>query len=174
MLKLITPNTEHIDPHAEPPWHRSEFDYDIQDRVRFYLPENVPGKSVKLEWAEDHANLYDENKEDNDLLFVYTDGSLSFDEWICRTGYGVAIYREATEIASENRPLSKFAEAYNAEMKALEAALIMIHNLIVNDNSPPSKIIISTDNTGAIQQPRDRPNDLAHFSQTHPGPTRPI
>ncbi len=89
MLKLITPNTKCIDLHAEPPWHRSKFDYDIQDRIWFYLPENVPGKSVKLEWAEDHTNLYNENKEDNDFLFIYTDGSLSFDEGIHRTGYRV-------------------------------------------------------------------------------------
>src|SRR5258708_2792532 len=152
MLKLITPNTKHIDLHAEPPWCRSKFNYDIQDRIWFYLPENAPGKSVKLEWAEDHANLYNENKEDNDFLFVYTDSSLSFDKGICRTGYGVAVYREAIEIASENRPLGEFTGAYNLEMKALEAASIMIHNLIINDNSPPSKIIISTNNTGAIHQ----------------------
>src|SRR5258708_283100 len=41
---------------------------------------------------------------------------------------------------------------YDMEIKALEAALYMIHNIIINDNSPPLKIIISTNNTGAIQQ----------------------
>ena len=66
-------------------------------------------------------------------------------------GTGCGLQRSHRD-CSENGPLSQFTEAYDVEMKALEAALIMIHNLIVNDNSPPSKIIISTDNTGAIQQ----------------------
>ena len=36
-------------------------------------------------------------------------------------------------------------------MKAIEVASIMIHNLVVNQYTPPSKIV-STDNTGAIQR----------------------
>src|SRR5258708_3965264 len=152
MSKLITPNAECIDPHAEPLWHRSEYDHDIQDRIRFYLPVNKPGTSAKLEWAEDHTNLYDKNKHDNDFLFVYTDSSLSYDKGTHKTGYGVVAYRNDKVLATENGTLREYVEAYDAEMKALKVASTMIHNLFNNENNPPSKIIISTNNTGAIQQ----------------------
>src|SRR5258708_19076448 len=69
-----------------------------------------------------------------------------------RTGYGVIAYRNGMVIASEKGPLGKHIEAYDTEMKALEAAAKMIHELIHNEtHAPPSKIIIATDNTGALQ-----------------------
>src|SRR5260221_12554530 len=70
-------------------------------------------------------------------LFIYMDGSLSYDNGTHKTGYRVVAYRKATEISSEKGPLSEFVEAYNTEMKALEAASYMIHNIIINDNSLP-------------------------------------
>ena len=113
---------------------------------------NKPGTSAKLEWAEDHTNLYDKNKHDNDFLFVYTDSSLSYDKGTHKTGYGVVAYRNDKVLATENGTLREYVEAYDAEMKALEVASTMIHNLFNNENNPPSKIIISTNNTGAIQR----------------------
>ncbi len=92
VAKHITPDMEHINPHAEPPWHRSEHDPDTQEQIRLYIPVNNPGMSIKEEWAEDHANLYDEYKNDNDFMFIYTDGSLSYYKGVHRTGYGMAIY----------------------------------------------------------------------------------
>src|SRR5260221_7690388 len=152
MAKAITSNTERILPHAEPPWRRSEYDHDIHERIRIYVPENKEGTSLKLEWAEDHANLYDEYKDDSDFMFIYTDGSLSYDMGTRRTGYGVVAYRNGMVIASEKGPLGEHIEAYNTEMKALEAAAKMIHELIHNEtHAPPSKIIIATNNTGALQ-----------------------
>ena len=92
MAKHITPNTEHIDPHAEPPWCRSEHDPDAQEQICLYIPVNKTGTSIKEEWAEDHANLYNEYKSNNDFMFIYTDGSLSYYKGVHRTGYGMAIY----------------------------------------------------------------------------------
>src|SRR5258708_3403502 len=152
MAKLITPDTEHIDPHAEPPWRRSEHDPDAQERIQLYIPENKPGTSVKLEWAEDHASLYDEYKRDNDFMFVYTDGSLSYYNGVRRTGYGVAIYRNDTEIASEKGPMGEHVEAYDTEMKALEVASRLIHEIVNSMETPPLKIILATDNMGALQR----------------------
>jgi len=120
MAKHITPNMEHINPHVEPPWCRSKYDPNAQEQIRLYIPENKPGTSVKLEWAEDHAKLYDEYKRDNDFMFIYTDGSLSYHNRACRTGYGIAIYRNNTEIMSEKGPMGEYVEAYNTEMKALK------------------------------------------------------
>ncbi len=105
-----------------------------------------------MEWAEDHANLYDEYKDDNDFMFIYTDGSLSCDKGTCRTGYGVVAYRNDMEIASEKGPTGEYIEAYNTEMKALKMAAKMIHKLVHSDSSaPPSKIIIATNNTATLQ-----------------------
>ncbi len=152
MAKAITPNTECIFPHAEPPWHRSEYDHDLHKRIRIYVPENKEGTSVKLEWAEDHSNLYDEYKDNSEYMFIYTDGSLSYDKGTHRTGYGVVAYRNGMEITSEKGPLGEYIESYDTEMKALEAAVKLIHKLILNETAiPPSKIIIATDNMGALQ-----------------------
>src|SRR5258708_2187078 len=149
--KHITPEMEYIDPHAELPCHRSEHDPDAQEWIHLYIPENKPGTSVKLEWAEDHASLYDEYKRDNDFMFVYTDRSLSYYNGAHRTGYGVAIYRNDTEIASKKGPMGEHIKAYNTEMKALKVISKMIHEIVNSVETPPTKIILSTDNTGALQ-----------------------
>ena len=153
MAKSISPNMECISPHAEPPWHRSEYDYyDIHECICLYILENKVGTSVKSEWAEDHASLYDEYKGDNEVMFIYTDGSLSFNNGIHRTGYGAIAYRNGMEIASVKGPMGKHVEAYDTEMRALEVAAELIHELVNSETStPPSKIIIATDNTGALQ-----------------------
>ena len=52
----------------------------------------------------------------------------------CAPYNGVVAYRKAEEISLVNGPLSEYIEAYDTEMKALEAVSIMIHNLIINDN----------------------------------------
>ncbi len=86
-------------------------------------------------------------------MFIYTDGSLSCDKGTRRTGYGVVAYRNDMEIASEKGPLGEYIEAYDTEMKALEMAAKMIHKLVhSNSPAPPSKIIIATDNTAALQR----------------------
>ncbi len=121
MAKSITNNTECISPHAESPWHRLEYNYNIQECIHFYIPENKVGTSVKLEWAEDHTNLYNEYKGESDIMFIYTDGSLSYNNGTCRTGYGVVAYRNGKEITSVKGPMGEHVEAYDTEMKALEA-----------------------------------------------------
>ena len=176
MLKLILPNAEQINPHAEPPWQRSEYDYNICKCIRFYLPENKLGKSVKLDWAEDHTNLFDKNKDNNELLFVYTDGSLSYDKGTCKTGYGVAAFRKGIEITTENSAMGEHVEVYDAEMKGLEIASKVIHNLFNNETTTlPSRIVISTDNTGAIQRifqgsPGKAQTSSLEFRKKHIGP----
>ncbi len=152
MVKAITLNTEHLHPHAEPPWWRSEYDQDLHKWVHLYVPENKEGMSVKLEWAEDHTSLYDEYKDDSEYMFIYTDSSLSYDKGSHRTGYGVVAYRNGMEIASEQGPLGEYIEAYDTEMKALEVAAKMIQELVHSEtDSPPLKIIIATNNMGALQ-----------------------
>jgi len=113
---------------------------------------NEPGASVKLDWAEDHVNLFDEHKEDNDFIFIYTDGSLSYNKGTHKTGYGAVAYWKGAEIEMDNGVMGEFIEVYDAEMKALETVSNMLHNLLNNDDhATPSRIIISSDNTGTLQ-----------------------
>ncbi len=137
MAKSITNNMECISPHAEPPWHRLEYDYDIQEHICFYIPENKADTSVKSEWAEDHANLYDEYKRESDVMFIYTDRSLSYNNSTCRTGYRVIAYRNGKEIASVKGSMGEHIEVYNTEMKALEAVAELIHELVNCNNRFP-------------------------------------
>ncbi len=56
------------------------------------------------------------------------------------------------EIASDQGPLGEYIEAYETKMKALEVAVKMIQELVHSEtDAPPLKIIIATDNTGALQ-----------------------
>ncbi len=152
MVKSISLNTECISPHAELPWHRLEYNYDIHEHIHLYIPENKAGTSVKSEWAEDHTSLYDEYKGDDEVMFIYTDGSLSFNNGIHRTGYGAIAYRNGMEIASVKGPMGEHVEAYDTKMRALEVVAELIHELVNSETStPPSKIIITTNNMGTLQ-----------------------
>jgi len=52
----VRPGTERIDILAETPWHRTEFDPDLQDRVRLLIPSNEPNPDIKKIWTEQHHN----------------------------------------------------------------------------------------------------------------------
>src|SRR5258708_38790573 len=72
--------------------------------------------------------------------------------WTCLSIHvSHAIYRNDTEIASEKGPMGEYVEAYDTEMKALKVALKMIHEIVNREQTPPMKIILSTDNMGAVQ-----------------------
>ena len=62
-------------------------------------------------------------------------------------------YRSGVEITMEHGAMGKSVEVYDAKMKGLEIASRLVHDLF---NSMvmtlPSRIVISTDNMGAIQQ----------------------
>ena len=129
-----------------------EYDQDMCEWIRLYLPANKPGTSVKLEWANDHSKLFDKHKDDNEFLFIYTDGSLSYDKGTRKTGYRAIAYLNGTEINMVNRAMGEFIEVYDAEMKVLEVASDMLHDLLRNAGpNKLSRIIISSDNTSALQ-----------------------
>ncbi len=63
------------------------------------------------------------------------------------------MFRKGEEITTENGAMGEFIEVYDVEMKALEVASKILLNLFNNENTnPPSIVIISTDNTGALQR----------------------
>ena len=145
--------TIHIDPYAEPPWHRTELDQDIREHLHIFTPENKPGTSLKLEWADNHVEFYEEHKYNEDYVFIYTDGSLLHPSGTRMTGYGVVAYRGNEEIVIANGALGEGVEVYDVEMKALEKAAKIVHRITTEkESTPPTNIIIASDNTGAIQR----------------------
>src|SRR5258708_38548 len=109
--------------------------------------------NLPKDWAEDHTNLFNEHKDNEESVFIYTDGSLSYKNGTQKTGYGVTMFRKGEEITTENGAMGKFIEVYDIEMKALEVASKMLLNLFNNENTnPPSIFIISTNNTGGLKQ----------------------
>ncbi len=53
LYRYCHPDHRTLKPHMEPPWHRLEYDYDMHERIRFYLPENKAGTSVFVEQASE-------------------------------------------------------------------------------------------------------------------------
>jgi hypothetical protein len=72
----FTVNSERIDPLFDPPWHQTEHNPDLANRIKFRIPLNSPEESFKDEWAEAHIEKLIELSLDVGALLVYTDGSL--------------------------------------------------------------------------------------------------
>ncbi len=47
--------------------------------------------------------------------------------------------------------MGEHVEAYDTEMKALEVTSKLIHEIVYNVDTPPSKIILATDNMSTLQ-----------------------
>src|SRR5260221_12978635 len=48
--------------------------------------------------------------------------------------------------------MGEHVKAYDTEMKALEVTSRLIHEIVNNMDTPPSKIILATDNTGTLNE----------------------
>ena len=90
--KHILDGTERISLNAEPPQRISELE--IPDRVKIFTPPTTPGVSVKEQWRDDHINFVTELEDNDDFLFVYSDGSLMEQGGRRRTGYGLVGYNK--------------------------------------------------------------------------------
>ena len=87
---------EQIFPHAEPPWHLSEVDFN--DRVKQFILENSPGKSIKEDWADIHMELITEEEDNPNILFIYSDGSLTEEKGIRKPGFGAIGYNQGRKV----------------------------------------------------------------------------
>ena len=72
--KQMLENMEWIFPHAELPWRPSEVDFN--DRIKLFILENTPSKSIKEDWADAHMELVMEEEDNPNILFIYSDGPL--------------------------------------------------------------------------------------------------
>src|SRR5260221_2611628 len=150
--KQILDETECITLNAKPPWRPSEADLD--NRVKIFIPANLAGESVKEEWANAHMELMAEEEDNNDILFVYSDGSLSEKGGRCTSGYRVVGYCQGKKVFETNGAMGEHTEVFDTEMAGLHRAVNEAKNLIENQTPDhrPHKIAIYADYTGVIQR----------------------
>ena len=150
--KRIIEETEHIIPHAEPPWRPSEIDFN--DRVRIFTPKNTPGKSLKEDWMNDHIELTMEEEDSHKTLFIYSDGSLLEKKGRRYSGFGVIGYNQGRKVFERREALGEHTKVFDAEMAGLHAASTKARWFIENKptNRRPVKIVFYVDNTGAIHR----------------------
>ncbi len=150
--KHILDETECITPNAEPPWRPSEVDLD--DRVKIFIPANLAGELVKEEWVNAHMELMAEEEDNNNILFIYSDGSLSEKGGRRSSGYGVVGYCQGKKVFETNRAMGEHTEVFNMEMVGLHRAVTEARNFIENQppDNRPHKIAFYTDNMGVIQR----------------------
>ncbi len=150
--KWILEETEHTFPNAEPPWRLSEVN--LHDRVILFTPENRPGESIKEEWANTHLEFTTEEEGNEDILFVYSDGSLSEQEGRRCTGYGVVGYNQGRKVFETSRAMGKHTEVFDVEMAGLHMVAIEARCFIESmpTENRPHMIVFYANNTGTIQR----------------------
>ena len=153
LAAYIIPGTENINILAETPWHRTEFDADLRDRICFLTPPNDPNPDIKEIWTERHHAQITQWKTDNrNRLLVYTDGSLSFTRDGRHTGWGFVGLRNNAIAKLEKGSTGPRAEAYDAEMEALAQASSYALSALEDSALNTHSVHFFTDNTGAIQR----------------------
>ena len=85
----ILTDTKHTKLHPEAPWRITKIN--IPEKVQL-LPTNTLGKSVKEDWANNHAEFIAETKDDPRYLLIYSDGSLTERQGRRLTGYRTVSY----------------------------------------------------------------------------------
>src|SRR5258708_31200892 len=137
---------------AGTPLRRSEVD--LEDRIRIFMLENISGKYEKEIWADAHLEIITEEEDNQDILFVYSDGSLSGRKGRRQTGFGVIGYIQGRKVFERKEALGEHSEVFDMEMAGLHAATIEARHFIKNEtlNRRPHKIAFYADNTGAIHR----------------------
>jgi ribonuclease HI len=145
---------ERIDTLAETPWHRSEFDQDLCERIHFNIPPNTPNPDLKEEWAEQHRGQISHwQSDDLNRVILYSDGSLSLTREGRHSGWGFVCFRNNAINKMEKGATGAMAEAYDAEMEALTQASAHVVSLSRGGSlAGIHSIHIFSDNTGAIQR----------------------
>ena len=154
LATYVRPGTERIDILAETPWHHTELDADLRNRLNFLVPSNEPNPDIKEIWTEQHLNQITQWKNDDlNRLILYTDGSLSYTREGRHTGWGYVGYKNNAIAKLEKGSTGPRAEAYDAEMEALAQASSYALSALNDGNLNNTHAIhFFTDNTGAIQR----------------------
>ena len=145
--QMVT-NTERINRHAEPPWHR------VDSRVTVRVPPPSPGKSPKKQWAKRHKSQLKRIEARQGELLIYTDGSLHHENGVCLTGAGVVGYNKGAALFQCRMALGSGTEVYDAEMEGLARGAEKTREWI-HERGPDhgvARIWFFADNTGALQR----------------------
>jgi ribonuclease HI len=137
---------------GEPPWQRTRFDDDLKDRINIRTPPMLPGQCFKKEWAEKHIEFIQSIAFNPEYRLVYTDGSLTTEQGVRRTAFGLVAYHNNHVVLDLAGALGAKVEVYDAEMEALASAAEQTRRLILRSNhlGNVKKINFYVDNTGAI------------------------
>lgn len=144
-------DAERINPIAEPPWHRSEL-HEATPRVIIRVPQICDGESQKEKWAERHKAQSRRLERKEGVMRIYTDGSLSFERGIRKTGFGLVAYRQGEQVVSACSAMGERMEIYNSEMEGLCRAAEEAEQHIQREKPNITTIYFYSDNTGAIQR----------------------
>ena len=122
------------------------------DHIQTFIPDILPGTSLKEEWMNDHLEFVTEHEDNPDYLFVYSDGSCTEENGKRRTGYGVVRYTMGETVFESQGAIGEHVEAYNAEMTGLRAAAEEVRRRMEDETitHKPNCIIFYADNTTAL------------------------
>ena len=169
IAKFTSPDHERIDPYLNPPWRRIASNFPN----RYTISRCVPNQD-KQEARNDHTKLIRALKNDNNALYIYTDGSKIKKANFYRVGAGSVLYNKDEEVASGLMGLGGHAEVYDAEMAALAmgasqaAEYTTTHQNITN-------ITFFTDNAAAAAAMDDpRPQAAQFFADKFHNLLRPL
>src|SRR5258708_8588404 len=95
-----------------------------------------------------------EEEDNRDILFIYSDGSLSEKNGRRCTGFGVVGYCQGRRVFEQKEALGEHTEVYDVEMAGLHAAAKEARRYTETQppDSKPHKLAFYADNTGAIQR----------------------
>ena len=163
-------NTEKINKTAEAPWHR------IDERVKIRVPPAIPGKPQKLKWARQHKRLLRKIKTKPEELTVYTDGLLSHDQGVWRTGARIVAFCRGEALFQHRIALGEFAEVYNAKMEGLASGAEAVLEWLAQTGPRHGNTVLCRQHrsitTNLQRDPRTGPGSLPTLPQSDPPHSR--
>ncbi len=95
-----------------------------------------------------------DEEENNNILFIYSDGWLSEKRGKRHSGFGTVGYNKGRKVFKRKGALGEHMEVYNVEMAGLCTATMEVRWFIKNKpmTNRPHKIVSYADNTGAINR----------------------
>ena len=113
-----------------------------------------PDATGLCKWARQHKRLLRKIETKPEELTVYTDGSLSHDQGVWRTGAGIVAFCRGKALFQHRIALGEFAEVYDAEMEGLASGAEAVLEWLAQTGPRHGiqQIRFFADNTGALQR----------------------
>ena len=114
IAKYTSHEHERIDPFLVSPWDRTASAFPNRITVNTCNP-NSDSENAK----KNHIKLVRQHRNNNNVLYIYTDGSKIKRSIFARTGAAAVAYNRGIEVSKRQIGLGGHAEVYDAEMAAL-------------------------------------------------------